>query len=245
MPKKSAPTKQPTVDDVIAEAKKLAAEDVLPFKADAALALHNVQVGVKAVQPFEARIAAELPAVDFAQIVTLPDLAQAVVGAALDVHRDQPAASTIDDLLARAYPVRKKLLSAARALADAEVLKEADVRAIEVGRGRIDAANDCVQLEKLFRANADAVKGKSAVTEADLVEAKTVGEQLQLLLHPKRASHDRPTPEAVAAAADLRDRLWTLLVQRYDRLWRVGAWLFGHQVDEKVPPLQSRVAAPR
>ena len=38
----------------------------------------------------------------------------------------------------------------------------------------------------------------------------------------------------LVAAVEARDRLWTLLVTRYELLWRTGAWLFGKD-DEKVP----------
>jgi hypothetical protein len=41
------------------------------------------------------------------------------------------------------------------------------------------------------------------------------------------------------ASVEARDRLWTLLVGRYELLWRTGAWLFGQKVDEKVAPAVS------
>jgi hypothetical protein len=44
----------------------------------------------------------------------------------------------------------------------------------------------------------------------------------------------------VTSTVEARDRLWTLLVTRYELLWRTGAWLLGQKIDEKVPPLQSR-----
>jgi len=39
-----------------------------------------------------------------------------------------------------------------------------------------------------------------------------------------------------------------LLNQRYDVLWRCGAWIYGREVDERIPPLplgQARVRTPR
>ena len=48
------------------------------------------------------------------------------------------------------------------------------------------------------------------------------------------------SPSAAEIAGDTRDRLWTLLGQRYDALWRVGAYLFGHDVDERIPKLQGK-----
>ena len=43
-----------------------------------------------------------------------------------------------------------------------------------------------------------------------------------------------------------RDRLWTLVVQGHERLWRAGAYLFGKElVDRMVPPLLGARAKPR
>ena len=43
-------------------------------------------------------------------------------------------------------------------------------------------------------------------------------------------------------AEESRDRLWTLLCLRHDRLWRLGAYLFGRKLaDKRVPPLKERV----
>jgi hypothetical protein len=226
-------------------AQKLPAADLLDFKADAALALHNVQVGVAAVLADETSLKRELPGVKVTELAELPRLAQAVVFAALQVNRDAGSDGTIAALLARAYHVRKKLLAAALALAEAELVPKADVLAIQAGRGRLDAANDCVALAALFDKHAHAVKSKSPVSASDLTEASEVGSELQTLLKPRAAGRDRAAPAAVAAAAEARDRLWTLLVARHDWLWRVGAWLFGRDVDERVPALQSRVLGPR
>lgn len=55
-------------------------------------------------------------------------------------------------------------------------------------------------------------------------------------LKPKGAKSKDPALDAVKA----RDRLWTLLTQRHRDLRRVGMWLWADDVDEHVPPLQSR-----
>ena len=41
------------------------------------------------------------------------------------------------------------------------------------------------------------------------------------------------------SATEARDRLWTLLCQRHERLWAVGAYVFGYAVAEMVPGLVS------
>lgn len=52
-----------------------------------------------------------------------------------------------------------------------------------------------------------------------------------------RAQDGSPLP--LAEATELRDRFWTLVLQRHDALWRCGAWIHGRAVDEHVPPLQA------
>lgn len=54
-----------------------------------------------------------------------------------------------------------------------------------------------------------------------------------------RESTDGALP-SLAEATELRDRFWTLLLQRHDALWRCGAWIYGQEVDSQVPPLQAR-----
>jgi hypothetical protein len=53
----------------------------------------------------------------------------------------------------------------------------------------------------------------------------------------KKAGADDGAPSAAELAAETRDRLWTLLKQRHEALWRVGAYLFGRAVDERIPAL--------
>ena len=45
---------------------------------------------------------------------------------------------------------------------------------------------------------------------------------------------------SLAEATELRDRFWTLLLQRHEALWRCGAWIYGQAVDAHVPPLQAQ-----
>jgi len=52
--------------------------------------------------------------------------------------------------------------------------------------------------------------------------------------------------EAARRGVNERDRLWTLVVQGHERLWRAGAYLFGKElVDRMVPPLLGARAKPR
>jgi hypothetical protein len=139
--------------------------------------------------------------------------------------------------LAILRPLRLLLLVTADSLAEAGLLSRAEVAAIRKGRGDIDAAKDCVALAALFRKNAAKLRGKHAVSAAQLKQADELGAALLKTLKPARAR--RAKTAATVEAVD-RDRLWTLVERRHEQLWRAGAYLFGRAaVDEKVPSLQA------
>ncbi len=112
---------------------------------------------------------------------------------------------------------------------------------IHAGTGKIDTATDCIDLAALFRTYAAKVKGNTAVTTAEVAEAATLGSDLLKLLKPRTAKKVRPAD--AKKAADVRDRLWTLVKQGYDALWRACAYLYGaDDVVTRVPALQARTA---
>ncbi len=63
------------------------------------------------------------------------------------------------------------------------------------------------------------------------------------LLRPKGAR--RKKNAGAVSAAELRDRLWTLLVKGHRDVRRAGFWLWADELATHVPPLQSRVLGPR
>ncbi len=216
-------------------ARDLAASEVVPMRANLALALQNVQVGVSAVMAEQARLE-KLPETRSSELAELPRLVLATLFADTQIERTAPA-SELQSLLARGSALRSLLLKTAESLAAAGLLPAAAVAKIHAGKGKLDSARDCVELAALFGKNAAALRGKSPVTAAQIKEAAEVGTQLLTLLKPSRAR--RTKPGASAATSD-RDRLWTLVLARHDALWRAGAYLFGRDVDEKVPLLQAR-----
>lgn len=215
-------------------ARALPATDVIPLRANLPLALQNVQVGVASVMAEEARLS-KLPDTDIRQLAELPRLVLATLFADTQIERTAPA-SEVQGLLARGSALRSLLLKTAESLAEAGLLSAAAVAKIRAGTGKLDSARDCVELAALFSKNAAALRGKSPVTAAQVKEASEVGTQLLSLLKPARTRRAKP---GVSSAVSDRDRLWTLVLARYDALWRAGAYLFGHDVEEKVPPLQA------
>jgi hypothetical protein len=214
--------------------------DAAPRRTDVSLACHNAVKGSHAVLEKKALIAEHLPKVDIAALEVIPRIASALTFASLRVDHLTHPESGVRGKLSRARELRRLLLGSARVLAEAGVLDVKAVKKIEEGSGPIDVADDCVALASLFTAHAAKVKGKSPVTAQQIKEAAALGAELKSVLRPGRASKKvEPTAE-MAGAAEVRERFWTLLAQRYDTLWKVGAYLFGKdEVGERVPSLQA------
>lgn len=216
-------------------AKALPASAIVPMRADLQLALHNVTVGVENVLGERAR-AAKLPETELGALETLPELALAVIFADTQIERTAPP-SDVRNSLAKARELRALLLTTADGLALAGLLPKGKVDAIRKGRGGLDAAHDCVELAALYRKHAATIRGKHAVTAAQVEECANVGTKLLTELKARRARSKGAGP---ADGTELRDRLWTLFLERADALFRAGAYLFGRDaIDAKVPPLQA------
>jgi hypothetical protein len=247
MPKSPDQDPKEAFNKFLAEAQALPAGSILPFRADPALVVQIVRDAVRAVLSRGTRIREELPSVQPSDFADVLELAQALASGAiklLEVKRDPDSDASASELLTRAYAVRKKLLARAMAVAEAGLVPVADVRAIQAAQGRADAGNDCAALASLFERHAAELGARSGVTPEDIQAARTIGSKLQARLKPQQPGRPgAPAPE-VAAAVEARDRLWTLLNQRYELVWRVGAWLFGRAVDQHVRALPSRTRTP-
>jgi hypothetical protein len=117
------------------------------------------------------------------------------------------------ELLERATPLRAKLLKAADALADAELVDATAVARIREGSGNIDKANDLVALAALFSQSWDVIHDKTAITREQVDEAALLGPNLLLALA------EEPLPKS-DNASDTRQRAFSHLVTTYDEIRR-------------------------
>ena len=206
-----------------APAIKLKPADVLVCRADTRIAFANVKQGVESLFGPEGdpgrkeRIAAvqeQLPKLNAKKTAKkLPELARALMLAAQQVA---PPVSTgeINEKLVIVGKHREPILTTAEVLAAKGLLPRDEVAKIRAGSGKYDIASDGVALSDLFAAHAAEVKGKHAFTDEDFTEMRD--------------------------AADLRDRLWTLLVTGHSDLRVMGYVMFRDDFDVKVPKLQSQ-----
>ncbi len=232
-------------EECLPKALSIEPANVVPMRADPNLALHNVQVGLKSLEPHWAELKTALPKLDQKSVRGLEEVALAAVFATSRVDRKAGAGKKLTALLAKARALRALLLSTADAMEKAGLLPPSTAKKIRKGRGTMDAADDLVQLAALFRKHTAKLKNKSPVSAELIKEAATIGSDLLAQLKPKHAKRKTVVTPEIKDAADARDRTWTLLVQGHRDLRRAGMWVWADQVDKHVPPLQSRAAKPR
>src|SRR5439155_18265743 len=100
------------------------------------------------------------------------------------------------------------------------------------------------QLAVLFHDHQAKLEGRTPITAADLNRAEKLGAQLLGLLRPVRGPR-KSDPPRVLAAIDVRDRMWTMLVQRHLLLQRAAGWLWATELEQHTPSLFPRGPAPR
>lgn len=219
-------------------AERIPKRDVRRFRGDRKLVVYNLARGLKAVLAHEERIRAELPAVNLDELRALRDIYDALRIAADEAQIRTSAENELQPLLAEARRLRKAMLATAKSFVALGIWPEGIVTNVRKGKGPFDIAMDCLALADYFETHEKAIRGKSPVTRQDVARARSVGGRLIKIIKPQRAHPQKNEPWR--AAAEKRDRLWTLLYERHERLWKVGAYLFGHEVTKHVPYLQAR-----
>ena len=210
------------------------------MRAVAALLLFVAANAVAAVLPHLARLKTELPALQVGRFTELELLAGALLHATAQVATGVSALSRqeLDQKLGRLHELRAPMLLCAEMLAMLGLLPRQRVEQIRSGKGAFDAAQDGVALADLYAEYAAALHQKQPFTKEQLTEIAGLGHELLQAIRPDGA---RATASpAAAAASEARDRLYSLLLERYTDLRRAGFYLYGEEVDDKVPLLGSR-----
>ena len=241
-PEPAAPGVEGSLDAVQihrGRAGALRLDEVLRFSADPHLAHHNILAARVALLAARADIDATGFVVDWDRVEGVESLALAVIYAAGRVPADPRSTGDVLRLLAEARPLRALLLSNARTLSLVGRCSPEEVARIERSRGAVDSATDLIDLATLH-ANRELTGAGSAVTAAQLKRAKTLGTELVQKIRPAGASRASARTPAQHTAVELRDRLWTLLVQTHDYFERIAGARWGRDLGKHVPRLQAR-----
>jgi hypothetical protein len=218
--------------------------EVIACRADTDLAFYNAMRGRDALLAARASLDASGFPVDWSRVDELRSLGFAVAYAAKLVGANPRAreSSEVLALLRTARPLRRLMLTYARALSLVGHCPAAEVARIAKGRGPRDAADDLGALAALYTAHALVTAG-GPVTAQNVQDAVTLGSALAEKLRPMSGVRpDRRTSAQVSAVA-LRDRLWTLFVRAYEYVEQAGGAVWGRRLAEQVPSLQARKAS--
>jgi hypothetical protein len=257
-PSAKAPTVRPLVTGTLenlehfrSQAERVDARDVIVCRFDLAIAQHNCGALVRALERHRAEVTELLASAVGAKILgktispddlfSLPQLAEATAYAATQEPPEGPNAA-LQDLLPKASASRSLLLDGARALRHRHEAIAKALPDIEANSGKLDIANDCIALAALFGTHWATIHDQTPVTEADVRTADERGRGLRGMIKPKGGVDSADAAPDANAWADLRDRLWTLQVQRFDIADRI-AGLFP-DLDATYAPLRSRARAP-
>ncbi len=241
----SPPSLKNSFDAFLAEANLLPKEKVVPLKVDVNLVFANVQQGILSVQPQLTRLRSELPMLNVDGLMKLPRLAEALLYAHGEaIRHSQPVKrAEMEAKLGELQSLRESMLLQAEVFALVGLVPEARVAQIRAGKGLFDAAQDGVALADLYGAYRGQIAGKHPFSDAQIARVAELGHALMKVITPEGARAS--VSSAAVKAMDERDRIYSLLLLRHGELRRAGYYLFGDEIDEKVPTLGARAGKRR
>ncbi len=239
------PSLKNSFDAFLAEANLLPKEKVVPLKVDVNLVFANVQQGILSVQPQLTRLRSELPMLHVDGLMKLPRLAEALLYAHGEaIRHSQPVKrAEMEAKLVELQSLRESMLLQAEVFALVGLVPEARVAQIRAGKGLFDAAQDGVALADLYGAYRGQIAGKHPFSDAQIARVAELGHALMKVITPEGARAS--VSSAAVKAMDERDRIYSLLLLRHGELRRAGYYLFGDEIDEKVPTLGARAGKRR
>lgn len=212
-------------------------KDTRACRAELPLVRNNVNGAVERVRQELDVLRVKAPATDIASLLELPALAAALVYAGGRVS-SAPSTREIARRLNVIRPMRELSLKQLEVFAGMGIVPAARVRAIQMGTGMLDVAQDGVDIVGTFDEFAAPVAGKHPFPKEWL---ETLRAESNWLVHAiKPGSAPRKSKERDPAAL-ARDRFWVEINRRYDALRDAGVAIWGiARVNERVPPIQSR-----
>lgn len=132
----------------------------------------------------------------------------------------------LPELLAEATKWRDTLLADARALSVRGQLNTEPLNELSGSHGYKNVAFDLSNLTRVFETSWASIEGKNQLTMSELQQAERVSLKLAGAL-----AHRALSPEQVAAATDIRQRVSTLFYELYDEIRRAVSYLRWHHED--------------
>lgn len=221
--------------DLMAEAFDTCADEMraLPeakvirrLNVDPSVAVSVILGALPGLQPLRDAMCKQLPDTPVHRIDALETYCYAALHVYTASLTTTDAERDIVALMAEATPLRKRLLmdavpAAERGLLDAEGLDQ-----VPRGIGRFDVARALLALGALFREGWSKLKGRTAVTDAELQQATKLGVDLLAAL-----GHEDQSPAPTREVLALRMRAYSLLLDTWDECRRAVTYLRWHEDD--------------
>ena len=138
----------------------------------------------------------------------------------------QGAVPDLQSLSRRCVKLRTMLLADATSLSHRKVIPADRLAGLQGAMGFKNQVTDLQQLVSIFEEHWDRIQGISPVRREDLEAAEDAANALFVGMGQREQA-----PPAVTAAADLRQRAFTLFVRTYDELRRAMSYLRWHEED--------------
>lgn len=215
----------------------IAEEDCAPINTDIWFAANTAQWAAKKIQPLRASCAEQLPRFDIELFERLEHAAKAAAQAHANYLLASDTANvnkTIAELDVRLNRRRAQFIADIHALAGRGLIDDSKLDELKNPNGFKNLAQGVFALAALLRTNWAAIQGRTAVTAEELAEAQDLAERMNAALTLRERG-----PEALVPATLARKQAFTLLMQTYDRLTSVVAYLRwgAKDVDQWMPSL--------
>jgi hypothetical protein len=207
-------------------ASELPAAAVQPFEGDAEALLTRVRGAVQAVTRDRAAIRRRLPKSRFDTIRVLPEIAMALHHAATRMALPETAPPEVTGRLNMLHGALRPTLAAAEVCLTRSLVPETYAlvrRAIVAG----DPASAAATITDLLQDRWRHVQSRVSLTQEEIAR---VNEPAKWLL-----SNTRPADRM--DSRDIRDRLWSILRDRYEQLRAIAQELHGSDFESYAPPL--------
>lgn len=230
------------LEEIRAELAQLPEHELLHQNVVPVAALVTIRGVYRALMGLRAEML-RLPDFDIANLDRLELYALAFVGAQAHCDALRESNREPEAVKAEAEALRAQLHSDVKALVLRKVIPPQRIQKLSRRRGYEQVASDLLLLTAVFRCHFDAIAGKCATTEQELVRAEALAHSLTIVV-----SRRREPLEAVGDALEVRKRAFTLFMRAYSQVRRAVQYLRSEHgdADRLAPPLTGkRKRAPR
>lgn len=176
--------------------------------------------------------AQQLPLFEFAAFEKLPGYALALASAQARYVSATTPPEQLPTLLAAATEKRDVFLADAQALVARGLLNAESLKEYKGMHGYRNVAFDLMGVVQLLKTAWPSIKGRTGLENEELVEANKLALRLVSAL-----AHREQSPEQVAAASDMRQRIFTLFTQAYEQVRRAVMFLrWDHDDADSIAP---------